>query len=266
MEPVLAVAAALGAGAAGLGWHHSRWVSYHRHKGIPVPPGGTRWMLEETRDLVVLGVWHGVGFLRDGLRSPAEPNGRLVVCVHGYTQNGTNFWGLRRALAEAGRPTVAVSMRHRLAPVGWYVDRLEQALEHAVASVPDRVDVVAHSMGGIVLRAVLARRTDLAERLGGVVTLGSPHRGTAAARGFAWLPEVRALRRRSPWLASLPSLPSLLPIGRVTTVAGSLDTVVYPVASALAEGARQVVLDVGHVGLLTRRSAHRQVLAALDED
>jgi pimeloyl-ACP methyl ester carboxylesterase len=117
----------------------------------------------------------------------------------------------------------------------------------------------------VIARLVLSRRPDLAERLRRVVTLGTPHRGTAAARGIPLLPEVRALKRRSELWRSLPELSELLPHAKIASVAGTHDTIVYPVSTALIPGADHVVLDgVGHAGLLTRPHAIDAVLTHLD--
>lgn len=251
-------------GGAGLWLHHHRFDRYHRRKGLRTPAAFGRWALAEARDFGVLGWWHLRAFLRDGWRAPTEVRGRPVVCVHGYTQNATNFWGLRRVLERKGRPTVAISMLHRLAPIRWYARRLERRLEALIARSPDGIDVVAHSMGGIVLRMVLAARADLAAAVRTVVTLGSPHRGTAAARGIPLLPEVRALKRRSALWADLPELTALVPHARVVAVAGDADTIVYPVDTSLVPGAEAVVLrGIGHAGLLTRPRALAAVRRAL---
>ena len=262
MEPTLIAAASVASlsAPAVAWWHHTRWVAYYRRKGLPLPGRAVDAWSAEAADLVQLGRWYVTAWLADGLRVPPDREGPAVVCVHGYTQSGSNFWGIRRALEARRRATVAVSLLHRLAPPAWYADRLERRLDALVADEP-RIDVVCHSMGGVVLRAVLARRADLRDRVGHVVTLGSPHAGTAAARGIPWLPEVQALKRRSRWLAALPPLVELAP--RVTTVAGTLDTIVYPTDSALEPGADHVVLPVGHAGLLTRRAAIDAVVDAL---
>jgi triacylglycerol lipase len=267
MEPITATIAAGAAlsvsGSAALWWHTARWAAYHARKGLPLPGSSWEALTAEAADLGRIGAWAVQGFGRDGRWAVAAPSGPLVVCVHGYTQNGTNFFGLRQALLAVGRPSIAPSLRHRLAPVRWYTDRLARELD-ATLGRDERFDAVCHSMGGVLLRAVLAGRPDLRARLGRVVTLGSPHAGTAAARGIPWLPEVRALKRRSSWLAALPPLVDLAPA--VTTIAGSFDTIVYPVSSALEPGAAHVVLTLGHAGLLARGTAIDAVLAALRDD
>jgi pimeloyl-ACP methyl ester carboxylesterase len=252
--------------AAGAWLHHRRFVGYHAHKGLVAVPSFSEWVSAEARGAGVLGYWHVMGLI-DSLSSSKPLTGRLVVCLHGYTQNATNFLGLRRSLQETGRPTVALSLGYRLAPMSWYAHRLERELRDLASAHPDGFDLVAHSMGGVVLRMVLSQHSDLRAALRTVVTLGSPHHGTAAARGIPLLPEIRALRRRSELLRALPHLSDLLPHARLVSIAGDADTVVYPLETALAPGAQRVVLPgIGHAGLLTEPVAWKAVHRALEHD
>lgn len=195
---------------------------------------------------------------------PATPHGRPVLCVHGFTQNGSNFTWLRRRLYARGRPTEAVLLGIPPRRIEAYADVLEQHLERMIDTSRLPVDVVAHSMGGVVLRVVLVRRPDLRGRLGQVVTVGSPHRGTGAARGLP-LPETRFMGRRSDALLALPMLSELVDPRTLTTVGGDEDTTVYPVETTLDPGARQVVLPgLGHAGILWHASALDTVVRALE--
>lgn len=254
---VLAPAVALGAYV-----HHRRFVGYHAHKGTIAMPSFGEWLHAETRGATSLGWWYLAGLVE---RAPEAPTpGRLVVCVHGYTQNATNFVGLRRVLHASGRPTRALSLGHRLAPMSWYAFRLERYLREMHREHPDGFDLIAHSMGGVVLRMVLASNDELRAPLKTVITLGSPHHGTAAARGIPLLPEIRALKRRSALLKGLPHLTDLLPHARIIAVAGDADTVVYPLETALVPGAESIVLEgIGHAGLLTEPRAWGAVRSAL---
>ena len=245
-------------------WQRQRLVRYHHHKGSRVPPVTWSDQRREWVGLARIVAWQLLAFGADGIRHPDRPRGSVVLCIHGYSQNATNLWAVRRMLAREGRPTVGVSLRHRLAPMGWYADRLEGQMDRLADTLGDRFDVVAHSMGGVVLRIVLGRRPDLARAVGTVVTLGSPHGGTAAVRGIAWLPELAAMHRRSALLSDLPPLSDLVPHGRVVTVAGAADTVVYPTSTSMDPGAEGIVLHgVGHAGLLSHRRALATVRRAL---
>jgi pimeloyl-ACP methyl ester carboxylesterase len=213
----------------------------------------------------VLAAWAVRAALRDRLHVPAGADGPPVLCVHGFTQNGTNFWGIRRELHARRRATRAVFLGRPFQPLVGYMPALERALDELVGRFPDRpVDVVCHSMGGVILRLVLARRQDLAGRIGRIVTLGSPHRGTASPRGVAWFADVRELSRRSPVLAHLPGLPELAPAARLTTIASTRDFIVYPHDSALVPGAEQALFhDVGHAGLLVHPEVVAEVVRAV---
>lgn len=251
-----------------VGWlqvSHLRFATYHRFKGLDLPHIGVgEYLALHLRELfawITLGWWALTASLRDGLIRPAEVTGPTVLCVHGFTQNGSNFWGIRRALRRAGRPSRAVFLGFPFRRLSGYAPRLESALD----GLQGPVDVVCHSMGGIILRLALQRRPELASRIRRIVTLGSPHRGTAAGRGLPIAADVRELGRSSAVLAELPSFAELAPQAEVTTVAGVRDLVVYPQSSALLAGSHQVVLPgVGHGGLLVHRVAVEAVLNALD--
>jgi pimeloyl-ACP methyl ester carboxylesterase len=124
---------------------------------------------------------------------------------------------------------------------------------------PDGFDVVCHSMGGVLLRRLLVDHPDLAPHVRTVVTLGSPHAGTAAIRILPPIAELADLRPGSAWIAALPDAPS----GWIT-VAGEDDAVVYPQHTAHLPQSRRVDLaGIGHLGLLVRQDVHAAVLAAL---
>jgi pimeloyl-ACP methyl ester carboxylesterase len=186
-----------------------------------------------------------------------------VVLVHGFVGRGSDFRRLRRALQDAGRPTCAPDLGWTSQGVASYAPPLEAALEQASAAGP--VDVVAHSMGALVLRTVLAERPDLASAVHRVVTLGAPHSGTASARGLpAGQPrDLDDLKRSSAFLAQLPDLTALVDPERVVTIAGTHDLVVYPPQTCHAPGAHAIDLPLGHSELLMAPAAVGRVLDAL---
>jgi len=79
---------------------------------------------------------------------------------------------LHRAGAEVQRPRVG-----RTAPVAVRAQQLARRIEGLSAK---RVNVVAHSMGGLDARYAIAR-LGLASRVASLVTIGTPHRGTPLA-------------------------------------------------------------------------------------
>ena len=218
-----------------------------------------RVQIHETFAWLKVWVWHFTWW------SPFQPAGdRPVLAIHGYTQNPTNWSGLRRLLRAEGRrcDTVFLGFPWPWRTVEGYGRPLERTLEVLIQQ-GIRVDVVVHSMGGLVLRELLARREDLRGVLGRVVTLGTPHGGTGSAR----LPLIRPaaqLAFGSPWLAALPTLTELLSPEQVTTVGSTMDLVVYPEATTRQPGAtHHVVSHVGHAGLLVDTGVLRLAVAAL---
>jgi len=117
---------------------------------------------------------------------PAERGPPLpVILVHGlfgFDRIGVPgaklhyFRGLVDHLATLGCHAHAV----RLPPAASVPERA-QVLADKIAALPhDRVDIIAHSLGGLDARYALAH-CGLASRVRSLVTIGTPHRGTPLA-------------------------------------------------------------------------------------
>ena len=148
--------------------------------------------------------------------------GRVVVLLHGLCEN-ESYWNLHRertgttygeALTELGWTPVYLRANTGL-PIRENGVILAALLRDLVASWPvdvDRIALIGHSMGGLIMRAalnVLAVKsvvepveTSWTDRVTDVVTLGSPHRGAPIAwaighgsRFLALLPETSAFGR-----------------------------------------------------------------------
>lgn len=256
-----------------IGFTHRRYAAYHRAEGIePEAPPGGGWVMFYLRTVAGafrVGWWNVRALGRDGLRLPAgASNGSTVVCVHGFHMNGSCTWGIRRYLEARGRPTRALFLGPPYRRPEVYARALRRVLlETAPASPDGRLDVVAHSMGGLVLRHALADEPSLASRVGRIVTLGTPHRGTAVLRRFRSGPVYRMMGRESAYVRDLPDFERSAPRSVVTTIAASHDLVVYPAGVAHLPGSRAVELPgVGHLGLLTEDRTMRAIGGALGLD
>ncbi|MGB5814691.1 MAG: hypothetical protein WBH85_13595 [Thermoanaerobaculia bacterium] len=241
---------------------HIRYISYHRRQGLARPhlgPGG--WLIFYARMLaamVTLCWWYFRGMSQDGLRPPADgKTGKPVLCVHGFHMNGTCMWGLRRALERRGRPTRALFLGWPYRPATSYAEALAPVMIEMQAAFPEEgFDIVAHSMGGLIVRMVLAERPELAGAVGRVVTLGTPHHGTAFLRTIRHGPVYDMMSRDSPFLAELPDFRQTVPNADVVTLAAEPDLVVYPVDTNHLAGARAFNLrGEGHSSLLTHPPA-----------
>ncbi|MFJ2820231.1 esterase/lipase family protein [Streptomyces toxytricini] len=192
-----------------------------------------------------------------------------VLLLHGFTDNRSVFVLLRRHLAADGRRRVEAYnysplTRDVRAAAGRVARRVEELCERTGR---ERVDLVGHSLGGLVGRYYV-------QRLGGdarvrtLVTLGSPHSGTRVAPFMDAHPLVRQIRPDSPLIAELRT-PA--PGCRTRCVAfwSGWDELMVPAGTARIEHPDLVaenieVRGVGHLALAVHPAVAAAVRRALD--
>jgi triacylglycerol esterase/lipase EstA (alpha/beta hydrolase family) len=125
--------------------------------------------------------------------------------------------------------------------------------------------MVAHSMGGLVVRAWLDTR-GAKERPRQVITIGTPHHGTVMAR-FAFGANARQMRQQSEWLRALASREPAGRLASFTCYYSACDNIVMPAATATLSGADNRHLDgVAHVRMATDERIFRDVLERVLRD
>lgn len=202
--------------------------------------------------------WYLLSKNRLGLKPLQESAGAKVLLVHGLHMSGNCFWSFRIYLERIGFRTYSINLGKPYTPVQRYVQRLHKVL-HKVAD-GEKVHLVAHSMGGLVIRMLLKQYPDDLKLIGSIATLGTPHKGTAMVGDFAlpWL--KRLFHPASPSLNSLPTLAELAPHTALMTLGSRNDLVVYPLSSTLQPNSRQVKLyAMSHIGMLTEPRVHKKV-------
>ncbi len=131
-----------------------------------------------------------------------------VVLLHGLVDNRSVFVLLRRALGR-GRHVEALNYSLLTCDLRTAARQLARHVEDVCARTGHRqVDLVGHSLGGLVARYYV-QRLGGDERVRTVVTLGTPHSGTAAVPLAGLHPLVRQMRPGSPSCASSPGPPRL---------------------------------------------------------
>lgn len=193
-----------------------------------------------------------------------------VVAVHGLWMRAAAMQVLRRRLAPHGfslsefeYPSVTGSLTANARALAAYVDSLPG----------DTIHLVGHSLGGVVIRAML--ELTVPARLGRVVCLGSPLRGSRTGQRLARWPAGRRVIGAS--LGELHGRGGFhsWPIGvEAGSIAGSLpfgvgqlfgpflepnDGTVAVAETEVAGLADHIVLPVSHVGLLWSSQVARQV-------
>ncbi|WP_046112909.1 esterase/lipase family protein [Aquincola tertiaricarbonis] len=250
------------------------WLMRRLHRDQAVPrarPGALlrAWWHEVACGVAVFG-W------RQPFRSRAEPDhleagaqGRTaVVLVHGFMCNRAMWNPWMRRLRAAGHPFVAVTLGPPWAPVEHHAPALQQAVQRARQATGRPPLVVAHSMGGLVVRAwlrsIAALHADpVAECTAGIVTIATPHGGTWLAR-FGRAANARQMRLGSAWLAELQAAERPAWAAGFTCFHSNCDNVVFPVSAAVLPGAdNRLVPGMAHVQLLGHPAVLGEVLRRL---
>ena len=167
---------------------------------------------------------------------------REVLLVHGLAGHPSNFRAIERYLTHvAGRRSRAIDLRD-----GDCLDEMAGHLRQTIANLtdcdgddsPQKVDLITHSMGGIVARLAMEDKATRA-RVATLITMATPHHGTHLAR-LADTPRTLDLRPDSPIMQRLAAQDFWdAPEGpRLFALWSRSDTTILPATSARWEAAQ----------------------------
>ena len=192
-----------------------------------------------------------------------------VVLLHGFIDNRSVFVLLRRNLAQHGRQQIE-SLNY--SPLTCDIRTAAELLGRHIEEICERtgsrrVDIVGHSLGGLIARYYV-------QRLGGdlrvrtLVTLGTPHSGTRVVPLANAHPIVRQMRPGSPLLEEL-NQPAPGCRTHFVSFWSDLDHLMDPLETAciehpdlLVENVR--VSGVGHLALPVHPAVATGIRQALD--
>ncbi len=198
-----------------------------------------------------------------------------VLLVHGYGDTGHTPWW--RTLTGYFRDRGYARDAIETLSLGWvpgttvgspegYARSIGRAVERLRDRHDSRVTVVAHSMGGLGARWYVEHEGG-DDSVGDLVTLGTPHQGTALAHMGSWTPGGRAMLPGSDLLRTLNGRAP--PSGvDYTAVWSTDDEVIRPGESARlpfeAPNVRNVrVRGPGHMDLVTSRGVFESYAGTL---
>ncbi len=192
--------------------------------------------------------------------STPEPTGELVVLVHGIWMTGLEMSMLSRRLRYSGFITRRFSYPSLRSAPAENADVLYQYIKQQRA---ERVHLVAHSLGGIVLLHLFDRYTDLPP--GRLVLMGSPVQGSAVARRLDGSTLTRVLLGRSGergLLGGVPEWKGTRDLGVIAgcdgfgvgSVIGGLtgpgDGTVATAETRLPQASDHCLIPTGHMGMV----------------
>lgn len=206
---------------------------------------------------------------RPGMVTALPDDGyRPLILAHGLGGRPGNFVALRAFFWALGRRRVYLVDFTGARSYEEMASRLTELINGVVECnklPPDaKIDLVTHSMGGLVARLTLLDQ-DMASRVHTLVTLGAPHSGSYLAR-YAATEVILGLRPRSELLQKLDdrALEALLRDVNVVACWSPSDVFVLPSEGSQLSGAQNVEMHgVTHYGFLIRPSCFKAVFEIL---
>ncbi|QFQ99884.1 alpha/beta fold hydrolase [Streptomyces phaeolivaceus] len=192
-----------------------------------------------------------------------------VVLLHGFIDNRSVFVLLRRSLAQdGGRHLESLNYSPLTCDIRTAAELLGRHIEDICERTgQERVDIVGHSLGGLIARYYVQRQGG-DHRVRTLVTLGTPHGGTRAVPLADAHPIVRQMR---PGSELLEELREPAPGCRTHFVAfwSDFDQVMAPLETAcvdhpdlMAQNIR--VTGIGHLALPVHPAVATGIREALD--
>ncbi|MGZ5649333.1 MAG: esterase/lipase family protein [Usitatibacter sp.] len=247
-----------------LGWlNRSPRVSQHRIGFAQT----VRLVLGEYRALLANNLfylpWESLAVRPDA--QPAPSRSAPLVLVHGYFGNRGYYRPLVSWLEAQGIGPIHVpNFPAAFATIEQFAAGLHGEIERiAAASGHGKVVLVCHSMGGLAARRYLVDHGDA--RLERLITIASPHHGTAlASLGIG--ANARQMRRGSEFLRGLESAESRMPWRfPATSIYSPHDNLVAPQDTSRLPWAEALAIPgLGHIAILGSERMYRPLLDKLD--
>jgi len=194
----------------------------------------------------------------------SSPSGhRGVLLIHGFLCNRGLWNPWMQRLRREGVPFIALTLEPIFGAIDNYAAQIDEAIGRLQDATGKAPVLLAHSMGGLAVRAWL-KDFGGADRIHHVVTVGTPHRGTSMARR-ARPANARQMRIASPWLVALSEHESSRTYETFTCFWSRCDNIVFPTDSATLPGAANRHLEATpHVRMAYHPEIFSEVLRLVE--
>lgn len=200
------------------------------------------------------------------------PNREIVILVHGLLHRGMVMNSFARFLASHGYTAIIYDYPTTRYDFFRHAEDFRLFLNRIAEEFPEyQINLVTHSMGGILARIALAqeKKHPPRERFNRIVMLAPPHRGSESARRIMEICPRTANRLVKPLrglsndanspVHSLP-WPENYETG---VIAGSYDRYVTLDSAKVPDAGDFIILPCGHSFMMFNPEVHRQTLAFL---
>ncbi len=190
-----------------------------------------------------------------------------VVFIHGFFCNRA-FWSpWMTQLQSQNRAFASVTLEPAFGSIDDYATIVEAAVVKVTLATGQAPTLICHSMGGLAARAWLRSHAANDDRIKRVITIGTPHFGTALSTEKALLPFINThqMQRLSAWTQQLAKDEPTARYSKFTCWYSNCDNIVVPTSTAMLSGAdNQLVTAQGHVSMAFSQRVMQESLALLD--
>lgn len=201
---------------------------------------------------------------RETIRPLADDGRTPIVLIHGLGGNRGTWWPLRLFLRLHGYRRVYAfgyedgTVQELAAGLVEFIDEVREKTGR------EQVNIVAHSLGGIISRYAIQRLRQ-AEAVKTLITLASPHQGTYMAN-WANTTLTRALRADSDLIADLNTDDLSVLSVRLVTVRSDRDIYVLPHENMTHPDAENIfVPGLAHTQQILSKEVYRIILRCLTQ-
>ena len=197
-----------------------------------------------------------------------HPNSqRGVVFIHGFFCN-RGFWTpwMRQLLAQ-NRAFASLTLEPAFGSIDDYAPLVEAAVAKVTAATGQPPTLICHSMGGLAARAWLRVSAANDDRVHRIITIGTPHFGTALSTEKALLPftNTHQMQRLGAWTQQLAKDEPASRYAKFTCWYSNCDNIVVPTSTAMLPGAdNRLVTAQGHVSMAFGARVMAETLTLLD--
>lgn len=189
-----------------------------------------------------------------------------VLLVHGYLCNAAVWSGTRALLNKADVSNHAITLEPAIGSIRRYSKAINTAIDDLLAATgAPQVKIIAHSMGGVAVRYHAIEFGH--QRIAGLMTLGSPHYGTALS-SLGVGKNVKQMAWGSYFVRKLRENPTDRAFQhKIWSLWSPQDNIVCPPWSSKIEfGRNTMVPGCGHVSLICDPTTEGLILDWLAED
>jgi pimeloyl-ACP methyl ester carboxylesterase len=208
-------------------------------------------------------------FRTQAISDALQPSGKAgVVFIHGFFCNRA-FWSpWMRQLQSQNRAFASVTLEPAFGSIDDYAVIVEAAVAKVTQATGQAPTLICHSMGGLAARAWLRSNAANDNRVKRIITIGSPHFGTALSTEKALLPFINThqMQRLGAWTQQLAKDEPASRYAKFTCWYSNCDNIVVPTSTAMLPGAdNRFVTAQGHVSMAFSQRVMQESLALLDD-